>query len=85
MRVKISDIMTYEEFLERYLVNKEEFQFYYKNKIVNICYGPKGTFSYNVVESNAVILHKEFNTQKELLDNMEIDNMKFPQLWGILE
>lgn len=41
MRIKISDVMTYEEFLERYLVNKEEFQFYYKNKIVNICYGSK--------------------------------------------
>lgn len=43
-KIKISDIMTYEEFIERYLVNKEEFQFYYKNKIVNICYGAKGTF-----------------------------------------
>ena len=36
MRIKISDIMTYEEFLESYLINKEEFQFYYKNKIVNL-------------------------------------------------
>ena len=40
--------MTYEEFLESYLINKEEFQFYYKNKIVNICYGSKGTFAYNI-------------------------------------
>jgi len=85
MKIKISDVMTYEEFLERYLVNKEEFQFYYKNKIVNICYGPKGTFSYNVVESNVVILSKEFNTPKELLDNIEIENIRFPELWNILE
>ena len=53
--------MTYEEFLESYLINKEEFQFYYKNKIVNICYGAKGTFAYNIVENNVVILYKEFN------------------------
>lgn len=85
MKIKISDVMTYEEFLERYLVNKEEFQFYYKNKIVNICYGSKGTFSYNVVEGNIVILNKEFNTPKELLDNMEIDNKRFPELWYVLE
>ena len=31
-KTKISNIMTYEKFLESYLVNKEEFQFYYKNK-----------------------------------------------------
>lgn len=85
MRIKISDVMTYEEFLERYLVNKEEFQFYYKNKIINICYGSKGTFSYNVVEGNIVILNKEFNSPKELLDNMEIDNKRFPELWYVLE
>lgn len=85
MRIKISDVMTYEEFLERYLVNKEEFQFYYKNKIVNICYGSKWTFSYNVVEGNIVILSKEFNTPKELLNNMEIDNKRFPELWYVLE
>ena len=85
MKIKISDIMPYEEFLERYLNNKEEFQFYYKNKIVNICYGSKGTFAYNVVENNVVILYKEFNTPKELLDNMEIDNIRFPELWGVLE
>lgn len=85
MRIKISDVMNYEEFLERYLVNKEEFQFNYKNKIVNICYGSKGTFSYNVVEGNIVILSKEFNTPKELLDNMEIDNKRFPELWYVLE
>lgn len=27
MRIKISDIMSYENFLERYLVNYEEFNF----------------------------------------------------------
>lgn len=85
MRIKISDIMTYEEFLERYLVNNEEFQFYYKNKIVNICYGAKGTFTYNIVENNVVIFYKEFNSPKELLDKMEIDNIKFPELWDVLE
>ena len=85
MKIKISDIMTYKEFLERYLDNKEEFQFYYKNKTVNICYGSNGTFAYNVVENNVVILYKEFNTQKELLDNMEIDNIRFPELWNVLE
>ena len=85
MRIKISDIMTYEEFLESYLINKEEFQFYYKNKIVNICYGAKGMYAYNIVENNVVILYKEFNSPKELLDNMEIDNIKFPELWNVLE
>lgn len=65
MKTKLSDVMTYDEFIERYLVNKEEFQFYYKNKIVNICYGPKETFLYNVVENNVVILCKKFNTPKE--------------------
>jgi len=77
--------MTYEEFLERYLINKEEFQFYYKNKIVNICYGEKGTFTYNIVENNLVIFKEEYNTPKELLESMEIDNVKFPELWNILE
>lgn len=67
------------------MVNKEEFQFYYKNKIVNICYEPKGTFSYNIVENNVVILHKEFKSPKELLDNMKIDNIKFPELLNVLE
>lgn len=85
MIVKLSDIITYDEFLERYLTNKEEFQFYYKNKIVNICYGSNGTFSYNIVENNVVIVNKEFNTSKDLLDNMEIDNIKFPELWNVLE
>lgn len=84
-KIIISDIMTYEGFLESYLVNKEEFQFYFKNKIVNICYGSKGTFAYNIVENNVVILYKEYNSPKELLDNMEIDNIKFPELWNILE
>ena len=77
--------MKLEEFLERYLVNKEEFLFYYKDKIVNICYGAKGTFSYNIIENDVVIFNKEFNTPKELLGNMEVDNIKFPELWNVLE
>ncbi len=81
----MSDVMIYEEFLERYLVNKEEFQFYYENKIVNICYGAKGTFSYNIIENDAMIFNKEFNSPKELLENMEIDHIKFPELWNVLE
>ena len=85
MNNKISDIMTYEEFLERYLVNKEEFQFYYKNKVVNICYGRNGTFSFNIVENKTVILSKEYGTPSELLENIEIDNIKFPELWNALE
>lgn len=83
--IRISDIMTYEEFLERYLVNLEEFEFYYKDKIINICYGAKGLFSYNVVENGVLVFEKEFNSPKELLDNMEIDNIKFPELWNVLE
>ena len=77
---KISDIMTYDEFLERYLINKEEFKFYYKNKIVNICYGEKGMFTYNIVENNVVILYKAFNSPKELLDNMECFRIKLNDL-----
>ena len=85
MKIKLSDVMTYEEFLERYLVNKEEFIFYYNDKIINICYGTKGTFSYNIIENDVLIFEKEFTTPKELLDNMEIDNIKFPELWNVLE
>ena len=85
MKIKISDVMTYEEFLERYLTNKEEFVFYYNDKIINICYGMRGTFSYNIVKNDVLIFEKNFNSPKELLDNMEIDNIKFPELWNVLE
>ena len=85
MKVKISDVMTYEEFLERYLINKEEFIFYYNDIIINICYGSEGTFSYNIVKNDIRILERKFNTPQELLDNIEIDNIKFPELWHVLE
>ena len=38
-----------------------------------------------MLNNNVVILYKEFNSPKELLDNMEIDNIKFPELWNVLE
>lgn len=85
MKNKLSDVMTYEEFLERYLINHEEFIFYYRNKVINICYGKTGTFSYNIIENNTMIFNKEFNSPEDLLKNMEIDNIKFPELWKILE
>lgn len=85
MRVKISEVMSYEEFLERYLVNCEEFIFYYKDKEINLCYGPQGTFSYNVVKDNVLIYEENFSTRDELLNKMHIDNIRFPELWHYLE
>ncbi len=83
--IKISDVMTYNEFLERYLVNHDEFLFYYKNKTINLCYGEAGKFTYNIVENNVLIEEKEYNSPNELLKDMEIDHIKFPDLWYILE
>lgn len=82
--VKMSDIMTYDEFLERYLVNHEEFVFYYKNKIINLCWGRDGKFEYNIIENNFLIEEKEYNSPNELLENLEVDHIKFPDLWKIL-
>lgn len=85
MRTKISDFISYKQFLEKYLVNHEEFQFYYKDRIINICYGKNGTFSYNIVRNYKVVFSIEFSTPQEVLENIEIDNIKFPELWELLE
>ncbi|MBQ8404114.1 MAG: hypothetical protein IJX55_06795 [Clostridia bacterium] len=85
MRGKISDIMNYSEFLERYLVNQEEFIFYYKDIEINICYGINGTFSYNITKNRVLILKEDFNSPNELLEKIKIDGIEFPKLWNYLE
>ena len=77
--------MNYEEFLERYLINREEFVFYYKDMEINICYGNNETFSYNICKNKKFIVKKEFISPRELVDNIEIDNIKFPELWDVLQ
>ena len=83
--VKIQDVMSYEEFLEAYLINHEEFLFFYKNLEINLCYGSNGTFSYNICKNEKLIFEAEFNTPYELLENIQIDGYKFPELWDGLE
>ena len=85
MSVKISDIMNYDEFLERYLVNHEEFIFYYKDTEINICYGTNGTFSYNITKNRVLILKEDFSSPNELLEKIKIDGIEFPKLWNYLE
>lgn len=41
-------------------------------------------FEYNIVENNVLIEEKEYNSPNELLENLEIDHIKFPDLWEIL-
>lgn len=85
VRVKIQDVMSYEEFLERYLVNHEEFIFYYKDYEINLCYGSNATFSYNISKDKKLIFEKEFITPDECLRNIRIDGVTFPRLWEIIE
>ena len=32
-----------------------------------------------------MLFKKEYPTPQDLLDDMEIDNLKFPNLWNVLE
>lgn len=85
MKSKISDDMSYREFLDRYLINHEEFVFYYKEMEINFCYGANGSFLYNIVKNGVKILEKEFKTPYELLQKIEIDGAHFPELWDVIE
>lgn len=76
--------VSWEEFLERYLIHHEEFVFYYNNKEVNICWGENGLFSYNVTSGNKKLLEESFVTPQELLRNARFDGKLLEEIWCMI-
>ena len=91
--------MNWNEFIERYLINHEEFRFKYKNYIIDLLYSSGGTkYAYYISEyiENETIFSKiknrnkylkfdEFDSPQELLEKFSINNKSFKDIWNELE
>lgn len=91
--------MNWNEFIERYLINHEEFRFKYKNYIIDLLYSSDGTkYAYYISEyiRNETIFSKiknrnkylkfdEFDSSQELLEKFSINNNSFQEIWNELE
>ena len=75
------------EFFERFVINFEEFLFYYKNKKVNISTSGYKTgkvyLSYGN-EADGFIL-KDYKSPYEFLEDKIFDGKSFVQIWDELE
>lgn len=88
--------MDWDEFIERYLINHEEFQFQYKNYIIYFDYSGDGTkFAYYIKEyienesifskiknRNKCLKYDEFNSPEELLEKFSFDGKSFKEIWN---
>lgn len=81
---KIMEEMDWDEFYFRYTHNFEEFNFKYRNWIITLCYGKKGTFAYNIVADKKVIEYKEYSSPFELLKNARFNNFKLNEIYDEL-
>lgn len=79
-------MMAWEEFLERYVDNHEEFVFKYKNCRIELLYAPKGEgFSYYLIEDKKVVSNNTYQSPTELLNNFKIEGLSLKDVWYDLE
>lgn len=91
--------MSWEEFLERYLKDHEEFTFKYHNYVINLLYAPKGEgFAYYIHEyvakqsffqflknRNKWLETNTYNSPEELLEHFRIEGKRFEEIWDELD
>lgn len=91
--------MNWNEFIERYLINHEEFRFKYKNYIIDLLYSSDGakyayyiskyieneTIFSKIKNRNKYLKFDEFDSPQELLEKFSINNNSFQEIWNELE
>lgn len=91
--------MSWEEFIDRYCNNFEEFYLKYKNYSINLLYSRDGekfvyylyffkskkSFFKYFFKKNDIIDYKEYNSPKDLLEDFKIDNKSLKEIWPELE
>ena len=91
--------MNWDEFIERYVNNFEEFRFKYKNFIIDLLYSDGGTkFAYYIskyVENESLLQSirnrkeyldtKKFGSPEELISQFLFDGKDFKTIWHELE
>lgn len=84
MKSKYSEIFPYSEFLERYVVQREEFLFYYKGKEINLSYGPDdlAELAYG---NRPNYFYKDYNSPQQFLQDPIFDGKTIEEIWDELE
>lgn len=91
--------MSWEEFIDRYCNNFEEFYLKYKNYSIDLLYSRDGekfvyylyffkskkSFFEYFFKKNDIIDYKEYNSPKDLLEDFKIDNKSLKEIWAELE
>ena len=91
--------MNWNEFIERYLINHEEFRFKYKNYVIDLLYSSDGTkYAYYISEyieketifskiknKNKYLKFDEFDSPQEVLEKFSFNNKSFEEIWNELE
>ena len=91
--------MDWNEFIERYLIDHEEFGFKYKKYIIELLYSSNGTkYAYYISEyiekesifskiknRNKYLKFEEFDSPQELLEKFRIDGNSLKEIWNELE
>jgi len=78
--------MNWEEFIDRYINNFEEFVFKYKDYKLELLYAPKGEgFTYYLILNKKIIETNTFNSPLELLQALKIENQTLEEIWYELE
>lgn len=79
--------MKWEEFIDRYVNNFEEFVFKYNNYKIELFYAPKakGFICYLVVDKKVVLESEIYTSPNELLENFKIDGYLLKDIWYELE
>ncbi|ERJ11758.1 hypothetical protein [Haloplasma contractile] len=78
--------MEWQEFLDRYVNNHEEFVFKYKDIKIELLYAPKGDgFSVYLVKNKKVIDEKIYSLPQKLLSDFKINGKLIIDIWDDLE
>lgn len=82
-REKIANFFSWDEFYNRYVINHEEFSFWYNNKIIDLINLPNQSILQFGTKENMNTYC--YSTPKELLDNALFNGKTFKEIWKELE
>lgn len=79
-------MMSWEEFIDRYINNFEEFVFKYNDYRIELLYGSQGNgFVYYLVQDKRVVDTKLYDSPNDLLEDFTVSGLKLKDIWEEIE
>lgn len=83
--MQFQDEFPWVEFIERFLINHEEFRFIYGDKIIDISYVTNTFTAISYGNKEIGFLKKDYNSPKAFLEDALFDGKCFQEIWSDLK